>query len=186
EDLFAAYDGHGSTFPGAAEHVQMSNLSTSEVRVGLNYRLPSDGARSNATTSETLAPDLGENFAIHAQTTYISQYALPFRNPYQGRNSLASNSGREGWDVTLYAGFRPWQGAEIWINPEIDQGFALSDFRGVAGFVNNDPSKGASYPFARIHRAYFEQTINLGGEIQKVESGPNQVATTPPPHTLVF
>ena len=186
EYLFAEYDGHGATFPGAAEHVQTSNLSTSEVRVGLNYRLPSDGARSGATTSETLAPNLGENFAIHAQTTYISQYAFPFRNPYEGRNSLASNSGREGWDVTLYAGFRPWQGAEIWINPEIDQGFALSDFHGVAGFVNNDPSKGASYPFARIQRAFFQQTINLGGEIQKVEADLNQFAATETANRLVI
>ncbi len=186
EYLFTEYNGHGATFPGAVEHVQTSNLSASELRVGLNSRLPTDGARSNATTSQTLPPDLGENFAIHAQTTFISQYAFPFRNPYQGRNSLASNSGREGWDVTLYAGFRPWQGAEIWINPEIDQGFALSDFHGVAGFVNNDPSKGASYPFARIQRAFFQQTIDLGGEVHKVEADLNQFAMTLTANRLVI
>jgi high affinity Mn2+ porin len=119
-----------------------------------------------------------ENVAIHAQTTFISQYAAPFRQPYQGANSLASNSGREGWDVTLYAGLRPWRGAEIWINPEIDQGFALSDFHGVAGFVNNDPSKGSSYPFARIQRAFFQQTFDLGGEVHKVDADLNQFAMT--------
>ena len=99
----------------------------------------------------------------------------PVSLPLSGANSLASNSGREGWDVTLYAGFRPWRGGEIWINPEIDQGFALSDFHGVAGFVNNDPSKGSSYPFARIQRAFFQQTIDLGGEVQKVDARPQPV-----------
>jgi high affinity Mn2+ porin len=184
EYLFTRYDGHGATFAGAAEHVDMSNLSASQVRLGLNYHLPSDSAGWNAITSQTLPPDL-QNVAIHAQTTYINQYAFPFRNPYQGRNSLASNSGREGWDVTLYAGFRPWQGAEIWVNPEIDQGFALSDFHGVAGFVNNDPSKGSSYPFARIQRAFFQQTIDLGGEVQHVEADLNQFAMTQAENRLV-
>ncbi len=151
----------------------------------MNYRLPADRAGGDRITDQTLSPNL-ENIAIHAQTTFIGQYAFPFRSPYQGANSLTPNAGREGWDVTLYAGLRPWQGAEIWINPEIDQGFALSDFRGVAAFVNNDPSKGASYPFARIQRAFFEQTINLGGEIQKVEADLNQFATTRTANRLVI
>jgi high affinity Mn2+ porin len=184
EYLFTRYDGHGATFAGAAEHVDLSNLSESQVRLGLNYHLPSDSAGWNKVTSQTIPPDL-QNFAIHAQTTFISQYAAPFRNPYQGRNSLASNSGREGWDVTLYAGIRPWQGAEIWINPEVDQGFALSDFHGVAGFVNNDPSKGSAFPFTRVHRLFFQQTIDLGGEVQHVDADLNQFAMTQTENRLV-
>jgi high affinity Mn2+ porin len=176
EYLFTDFGNQGTTLPTAAQRVD-ANLSVSEIRFGLNYKLPTDRVQWNSTTADNLAPAL-ENVAIHAQTTFISQYAAPFRSPYQGANSLASNSGREGWDVTLYAGLRPWKGAEIWINPEIDQGFALSDFHGVAGFVNNDPSKGSSYPFARIQRAFFQQTFDLGGEVQKVDADLNQFAMT--------
>jgi high affinity Mn2+ porin len=184
EYLFTQYDAHGATFPGATEHVDLSNLRSSQVRLGVNYHLPSDSAGWNAITAQTLPPDL-QNVALHAQTTFISQYAAPFRDPYQGRNSLASNSGREGADVTLYAGFRPWRNAEIWINPEINQGFALSNFHGVAGFVNNDHSKGSSYPFARIQRAYFQQTVDLGGEVHHVEADLNQFAKTQTENRLV-
>jgi high affinity Mn2+ porin len=64
-----------------------------------------------------------DDWIVQGQTTYLSQYALPFHAPYRGANSLASNVGRETWDATLYAGRRLSQGAELWINPEIDQGF---------------------------------------------------------------
>ena len=40
---------------------------------------------------------------------------------------------RETWDATFYVGWRLWRGAELWINPEIDQGFGLSGTLGVAG-----------------------------------------------------
>jgi high affinity Mn2+ porin len=176
EYLFTDFASQRAILPTVAQRVD-ANLTLSEVRFGLNYKLPADSAHWNSTTADNLAPAL-ENVAFHAQTTFITQYAAPFRSPYQGTNSLASNSGREGWDVTLYAGLRPWRGAEIWINPEIDQGFALSDFHGVAGFVNNDPSKGSSYPFARIQRAFFQQTIDLGGEVEKVEADLYEFAAT--------
>ena len=176
EYLFTDFGYQATTLPTAAQRVD-ANLSESQIRFGLNYKLPTDKVQWNNTTADNLGPAL-ENVAFHAQTTFIEQYAAPFRSPYQGANSLASNSGREGWDVTLYAGLRPWHGAEIWINPEIDQGFALSDFHGVAGFVNNDPSKGSSYPFARIQRAFFQQTFDLGGDVHKVDADLNQFAQT--------
>ena len=176
EYLFTDFTHQSSTLSTVAQRVN-ANFTVSELRFGLNYQLPSDSAGWSKITADNLAPAL-EDVAFHAQTTFISQYAAPFRSPYQGANSLASNSGREGWDVTLYAGLRPWRGAEIWINPEIDQGFALSDFHGVAGFVNNDPSKGSSYPFARIQRAFFQQTFDLGGDVHKVDADLNQFAMT--------
>ena len=42
------------------------------------------------------------------------------------------------FDTTLYAGIRLWQGAELWITPEIDQGFGFADTHGVAGFPTGD------------------------------------------------
>ncbi len=95
-----------------------------------------------------------DRFAFHGQTTYVHQYALPFRSPYRGQNSLIPNQGRETWDVTFYAGTRLWDGAELWVNPEIDQGFGLSGTLGAAGFPSGEAYKvGSSAPYARIPRA---------------------------------
>src|ERR1700731_324185 len=77
-----------------------------------------------------------------------------FRSPYQGLHSLRPGAnGRETVDVTLYAGFHPWPGAEIWINPEVDQGFGLSDTFGVAGYPSGEAYKlGKSEPYFLVQR----------------------------------
>ena len=55
-------------------------------------------------------------------------------------------------------------GAEIWINPEIDQGFGLSNTEGVAGFPNGEGAKvGKVDPYLRLQRLFLRQTIDLGG-----------------------
>src|SRR5258708_39782036 len=100
-------------------------------------------------TNGSIALDL-DWFALHGQTTFVGQYAFPFRAPYRGPNSLDSNAGRETWDVTFYAGLRLWQGAELWANPEIDQGFGLTGTLGAAGFPSAEAYKvGFAYPYAR-------------------------------------
>ena len=43
--------------------------------------------------------------------------------------------------MTAYIGRRLWEGAELWINPEIDQGFGLSGTLGVAGFTSGEAYK---------------------------------------------
>ncbi len=71
---------------------------------------------------------------------------------------------------------RPWQGAEIWINPEADQGFGLSNSFGVAGYVSGEAYKlGQKDPYYRMSRAFFRQTIDLGGETEKVDPDLNQL-----------
>ena len=110
-----------------------------------------------------------------AQATYTNQYDPPFRAPYSGTNSLAPGIGRETFDYTIFAGMRLWQGAEAWINPEIDQGFGLSGSVGAAGFPSGEAYKvGADYPYVRLQRAFIRQTIDLGGEEQKLDAGANQ------------
>ena len=86
--------------------------------------------------------------ALHAQTTVVGQAHPAFDAAYSGPNSLASApDARETWDVTLYVGAHPWKGGEIWINPELDQGFGLSDTLGVAGFPSGEAYKeGKSSP----------------------------------------
>jgi high affinity Mn2+ porin len=118
-----------------------------------------------------------ENWAIHGQSTYTQQFQPAFRSPNQGPQSLSSASnGRETFDATIYAGLRPWQGAEIWINPEVDQGFGLGNSFGVAGYLSGEAYKvGENDPYYRMSRAFFRQTIDLGGETQKVDPDLNQL-----------
>ena len=149
------------------------------LRVGVNYQLGADPLKNEAFTKGVPPLDAGD-FAVHGQATLVEQYAAPFHAPYAGQNSLASNSGRETFDLDLYVGYRPWKGAEIWVDPEIDQGFGLSGTFGVAGFPSAEAYKvGQTYPYARIPRAFLRQTIDLGGETQKVDAGINQFAGTP-------
>lgn len=83
--------------------------------------------------------------AVHAQTTFVEQANAAFNAPYSGANSLDARAvAKETWDVTFYAGVRPWREAEIWINPEIDQGFGLSNTLGAAGFPSGGPIRSAS------------------------------------------
>lgn len=185
EYLAAEFGGRAKFFPAAAQSFN-SNLTMQSLRFGVNYRLGADLPNREVFTKGIPALDSGD-FNVHGQATLVTQYALPFRAPYRGQNSLDSNSGRETFDVDLYLGYRAWQGAEIWINPEIDQGFGLSGTFGVAGFPSAEAYKvGAAYPYARIPRAFLRQTIDLGGEVQKVDAGINQFAGTQTTDRLVI
>ena len=170
EYLFTGFNTHSVVFTAAAQRFD-PDLALHTVRLGLNHRF--DASKPEGFTLPS-APE-SDIWAFHGQTTYVHQYALPFRAPYRGQNSLASNIGRETWDVTLFAGLRLWSGAELWINPEIDQGFGLSSTLGVGGFPSGEAFKvGASVPYARPHRMFIRQTIGLGGEMEKVEPDLNK------------
>ena len=70
-----------------------------------------------------------------------------------------------------------WRGAEVWVNPELDQGFGFADTHGAAGFFSGESYKlGASYPYARLQRAFLRQTVNLGGEVGKIDADINWFA----------
>jgi high affinity Mn2+ porin len=185
EFLDSEFAHHQKRFTAAGQ-LYDSDLSIQRLQLGLNYQLGTDPAKKDLLGKGMVPPEL-DNFAVHGQTTITTQYDFPFRAPYAGRNSLDANIGRETFDLDLYVGFRPWDGAEIWINPEIDQGFGLSGTFGVAGFPSAEAYKvGSSYPYARIPRAFLRQTIDLGGESQKVEAGINQFAGSQTSDRLVF
>jgi high affinity Mn2+ porin len=129
-----------------------------------------------------------ENWAIHGQATNVWLVQPAFRSPYRGTQSLrAGANGRETVDVTVYAGIRPWPGAEIWINPEVDQGFGLSDTFGVAGYVSGEAYKvGKAQPYVLVQRGFLRQTIDLGGETEKLGPDLNQLGGTQTANRLVF
>jgi high affinity Mn2+ porin len=182
EYLFADYGTSGVTFPAAGQRF-IADFAVQQLRVGLNYRFGDDAkAVAKAATPEA------DRLSLHGQATFVEQAYPRIRSPYQGQNSLpAAGEGRETFDLTLLAGLRLWQGAELWFNPELDQGFGFANTHGAAGFPSAEAYKeGADYPYTRIQRAFLRQTIDLGGKSEKVDADTNQFAGTRTADRLVF
>ncbi len=136
---------------------------------------PSAVAVPPVAPSEALPAD--QAFAIHGQATFVLQGTPGFASPYAGTNSLTPHQAKETVDVTLFVGVRTWQGGELWANPEIDQGFGLSNTLGVAGFPSAEAYKvGRSDPYFRLQRLFFRQTFALGGTPETVAGSANQLA----------
>jgi high affinity Mn2+ porin len=125
--------------------------------------------------AEADTPAAPEDWAIHGQSTFTEQYHPAFRSPYSGPQSLnAGSRGDETFDITLYGGVRLWRGAEVWIDPEINEGFGLSNTFGVAGFPSAESYKlGSEDPYVRLQRLFLRQTIDLGGDSQTVDPDQN-------------
>ncbi len=132
---------------------------------------------SNPAALAADSGDVSESWAVRGQITHLWQYHPGFRSSYRGANSLDPGSrGNETFDATLYVGARLWTGLEIWIDPEIDQGFGLSNTFGVAGFPSGEAYKfGKSKLYFRLQRLFFRQTIALGGEAEHVAPDVNQL-----------
>jgi high affinity Mn2+ porin len=175
EYLFTDYGSRSVTFLASAQRFD-SDLLTQTVRAGLDYKLGHDGVDPDIFTKGISDLEL-DRFALHGQTTFIEQYDAPFDSPYFGAHSLAPDQGRESWDVMYFVGVKLWHGAEFWVDPEIDQGFGLSNTEGVAGFPSGASFKvGSGVPYSRIQRAFIRQTIDLGGDSEKVPADQNQFA----------
>ena len=129
-----------------------------------------------------------ERFSLHAQATHVTQWQSAFRSPYQGDNSLLPQRQQQGTnDITLYLGARLWPGAEVYANPEIDQGFGLSNTLGAAGFPSGEAYKvGKSTPYLRLNRLFLRQVVALAGEQQAVEPAANALAGPQPVNNLTF
>jgi high affinity Mn2+ porin len=126
-------------------------------------------------------------WGLHGQSTFVTQYHPGFHAAFSGPNSLDPQAqARETFDLTLIGGLRLWRGAELWGNPEVDQGFGLSNTLGVAGFTSGEAYKvGADVPYFELPRLFIRQTINLGGEVAHIEAGLNQLAGSQTAHRVV-
>jgi high affinity Mn2+ porin len=185
EYRYAGFDNSTVAFPGGQQY--RSNLALQSVLVGVNYKIGNDEKSFGDFLAKGPSALETQNFAFHAQATYTNQYNPRFRSPYLGTNSLIPNIGRETTDLTLFAGARLWEGAELWFNPEVDQGFGLSGSVGAAGFPSAEAYKvGASDPYTRLQRLFARQTINLGGDEQKVDAGINQFSGSQTADRLVI
>jgi high affinity Mn2+ porin len=133
--------------------------------------------RSTPALADDGALSLPDWLAVHGQGTFTLQGTPGFASPYAGPNSLTPHQRKETVDATLYVGVQPWQGGELWVNPEVDQGFGLSNTLGVAGFPSAEAYKvGKKHPYVRLQRLFFRQTVDLGGDGEKVDGDQNQFA----------
>ena len=133
EYLFIDYGRSTYGFGGGAQPIT-SDFALQELRAGLNYRFCNDVASAAIVTKTPTVRDT-DNVNFHGQFTLVEQGYPAFRSPYQGANSLpGGGQGRETTDLTLSVGVRLWQGAQAWIQPEIDQGHGLEDTHGVADY----------------------------------------------------
>lgn len=132
------------------------------------------------------SPD--EIYSLHGQITLIEQYHPAFHSPYRGPNSLDPGSrGDETVTSTFYAGLRLWPGGQFYVDPEVDQGFGLSDTLGLAAFPNGEGSKvGSATPYFRLQQIFFRQTIDLGGDTEAAAAGANQLGMNETRNNIVI
>ncbi|MDB5480420.1 MAG: putative exported protein of unknown function [Caulobacteraceae bacterium] len=177
----------GAVAQGAADTEPQRQWTPAAVALTLSvlFAAPGVATADDAGAASDKAP---QTWAIDGQTTFVDQGTFAFRSPYRGANSLDPGTrGRETFDATLFAGVRPWTGAEIWINPEIDQGFGLSNTLGVAGFPSGEAYKvGKSSPYFRLQRLFLRQTVDLGGASEAIDPDLNQLGGRRSADRLVF
>ena len=142
--------------------------------------MPGTSSANNEYVASAAVPTAQQAWNVLGQFTNVTQWHPAFTSPYQGQNSLNPGSDSAATnDLTLFAGVRISDGGELWINPEIDQGFGLSNTLGVAGFPSGEAYKvGANAPYLRLPRLFYRQSFNLGGEQQTIASAANQLGRT--------
>jgi high affinity Mn2+ porin len=176
EYLYYSFGNVAGTFPSGTGYESKFDIQT--LRVGLNRQL--DWGKPGSAPSWTTDSALLEsgNWNTHGQLTFIGQGYARFPSPYSGTNSLfGGNQYKNTTSATAFVGMRPWQGTEIYVNPEWMQGNGLSDTFGLGGFPNGEAQKsGFPEPRLNIGRIFVRQTFGLGGEQETMEDGPNQLA----------
>jgi high affinity Mn2+ porin len=185
EYLWTDFPSANENFPVFGQRVS-SGFSLNQFRMALNYRFD-DPSTPVAFAPSHFMPN-ADIFSVHGQATYVQQSHPAFPSPYEGINSLSGGgSSKETVDTTLSVGVKLWKGAEFWANPEIDQGFGFDDSHGAAGFPSAEAYKlGSATPYARLQRAFLRQTINLGGDTEKVDNDFTQFAGTRSTDRLVL
>lgn len=141
----------------------------------LGHPLPHEGPEPTVENVRT------EDWNVFGQYTNVTQWNRRFRSPrpvIEDTKTFLPVSQRESTnDATLFIGVRLAPNTELYLNPEIDQGFGLSNAMGIAGYTSGTAYKlGQAKPYAMLQRAFVRHTINLGGEWQALDSEANQLS----------
>ncbi len=134
-----------------------------------------------------------ERWNVYGQFTYISSWKLPFYAPYTNANgsvmSLSPDFERSfTMTLTLFMGLRLWHGGEVYMVPELIAERPLSNLRGIGGDIQNFELQktGSESPQLYRARAFFRQTVDLGGDPVTHTSDPMQLGSTTTRRRLVF
>ncbi len=174
-DRLGGVSGAGPSGIGA----EASSMTLQRLQVGLDWHFGAPPGAPTAAGADAwlLSP---ESWNVHWQSTFIEQGYARFHSPYEGANSLSGDGQAcDTVSATAFVGFRLWRGAAFYFDPELDQGFGLSQTLGVAAFPNGEAQK-ASYPVPRLNidRVMIRQEVGLGGEQAAAPDGPNQLPET--------
>lgn len=110
-------------------------------------------------------PDAPERYSVHGQTTGVLQAYPKFPARYSGPNSFTpKGQARFGSTTNMFVGVGLWDGGAVYLNPEIDEGYGLSNSVGAASYVNGAAAKvGRAAPYMRFQRYFYRQIIGLDG-----------------------
>jgi len=154
-----------------------STLDFQSLSIGLNRKVDWPGS-ANLTPKPSLSDPESDRWEIHGQTTFLPQGYPAFHAPYSGPNSLTpAAQTQETWSNSLFLNARLWEGGEVYYNPELLQGFGLSNTVGVAGFPSGEAQKSDfPYPHYNTSRLFLRQTFGFGGEQEELPSSGLQLA----------
>ncbi|CAN2535345.1 hypothetical+protein [Methylocapsa aurea] len=107
----------------------------------------------------------GEIYSFHGQTTAVLQGYPKYPALYSGTHSFPPKGLADaGSTSNLFMGLRLWQGAAVYLNPEVDMGYGLANSVGAASYVNGAVAKvGRAAPYMRFQRYFLRQIIGLNG-----------------------
>ena len=117
-----------------------------------------------------------EDMSARLQVTYNWQKHPAYQAAYSAPNSITPNSEKMyTFSATAFLGMRLWDGAEIYLTPEISQGVPFStNLIGLGSFTNGEITRAAgTNPILYRQKLFLRQTWNNGGASQHVESGIN-------------
>ncbi len=119
-----------------------------------------------------------ESWNVHGQSTVVVQGHGAFDAPYSGDHSFQSRKEtRTSFTSTLFLGWRPWKGGEVYLDPELSAGQGLSQVLGLAGAPNGEIYRVDSPQLKlSLARLYLRHTWDLGGSPELLESDANQLA----------
>src|SRR5207237_60530 len=144
EYLYSQFENGGVRFSNGASYT--STLEFQTLRVGLNRKLDFADGPDLKLKSDPSDPE-SDRWEIHGQATVIGQGYPSFRAPYTGTNSLTpARQFQETWSNSLFINARLWDGGEVYYNPELLQGFGLSNTVGLGGFANGEAQK-SDFPY---------------------------------------
>jgi high affinity Mn2+ porin len=123
-------------------------------------------------------PPAPETWSFHGQATTVTQGHGAFSSPYAGDNSFeARKEIRNSFTSTLFLGRRLWEGAEVYVNPELAGGQGDSHVLGLAAAPNGEIYRVDSSELkVTLARLYLRQTWAFGGGSEAVAADQNQLA----------